>query len=172
MVVPVRMAGFHLMLYPGIEVSGVAGKAKAHAGNATDAMIISKTGSSKTSPLSVLAIVRRITTTGFAAVITAKSTQRLGKDGELPFTGARSANRTTYTLTVSVGIHRVIWLMRFVTLSTCPVWLIGWGSRACSSTTLVSAIVTRLIAGSPVLRYSTKESQRPEAADYDSTLAL
>jgi hypothetical protein len=95
MVVPVRMAVFHLIEYADIDPSGVSGKAKAQAANAIDATIISKTGNLKGSPLRVFAMVRRITTGGFAAVIIEKSTHRLVKDGELPASGARRASRAT-----------------------------------------------------------------------------
>jgi hypothetical protein len=83
------------MPYPEIELSGVSGRAKAHAANAIDAMIISKTGSLKVSLLLVFAMVRRITTTGFAAVTIEKSSQRLVKFGDRPDSGARRASRAT-----------------------------------------------------------------------------
>jgi hypothetical protein len=83
------------MEYPDIDPSGVSGKAKAQAANATDATIISKTGNLKAPPLLVFAMVRRITTTGFAAVTIEKSTHRLVKDGELPASGARRASNAT-----------------------------------------------------------------------------
>src|SRR6202034_2954556 len=114
-------------------------------------MSISKTGHLKrvVLPLSVFAMVSRMTTRGLAPAMMPNRTQRLVNDEDMPM-GASRASSATYRVIVSVGIHRVTWLTRLVDTPTGWRGLVCVGSAACCRTTFVSTIADKLIVPPPI----------------------